>query len=169
MAENTDGKALKRKDLGGTAMPNLTFSDLIPDRLTFTDDLDGGKVYEFITETMLNAEEYNHLKRLQRAIDGTIDSVTDADKDDADAAKRLDKAVDEMLALILPDWPQERRATLKLGQKAAIIQFWTEESNFGERAERERKQAVAERVNEGLQEDWEAQQEAAQEAEAAGN
>lgn len=167
----SDEPLKRKKDLTGAAMPNLDFSDLIPDRPTFTDDDGDGEVYEFVTETMMSAEEYNLLKRLQRTVEGSLGSVTDADKDDAESARRLDKAVDDLLALILPDWPEERRQTLRLGQKAKIIEFWGQASNFGERAKRERTEAVADRVNEGLQADWEAQQaqEAAQEAEAAGN
>lgn len=108
-------------------MPNnLSFSALIPQRDTFTDQ--DGKVYEFVNRTDFGAVETARLSKLQAVIQSSLAAIQ-ADLSNEEAAVQFEAAVNEIMALILPGIERERLAAWTLGQKNAIVAFWNSNQN----------------------------------------
>lgn len=104
---------------------NLNFAKLVPERDTFTDA--DGKVYEFKTQLDFGVLDLARIQRLQDALRDSLKVLGESVFDDA-SAKRFEQCADEMVACILPDLPVERRQQMAIGQKAAVVKWWSEKS-----------------------------------------
>ena len=102
---------------------NLNFSTLVPERDTFT-DVDG-KVYEFKAEVDFGAVHMARMGRLQDTLQAALKSLA-ANTQDESMATQFEQCADEIVALVLPTLPAERRTALSVGQKAALMNWWRE-------------------------------------------
>lgn len=104
-------------------MPNnLDFSTLVPDRDTFT-DTDRQK-HEFKARLDFGAVDLAKVKRLQKVIETALDRLAEQ-PDDEQAAEHLEEQATEFVKLILPTLSAKRIATMMLGQKTRIVEWWT--------------------------------------------
>ena len=104
-------------------MRNLDFSTLVPTRDTFTDT--DKKVYEFKAKVDFGIVDLARMKRLQSDLDTALTALATTPDDEAQAA-RFEQCADEIVATILPTLPETRRLALSVGQKAAIVKWWSE-------------------------------------------
>ncbi len=106
---------------------NRTFSlaDLVPEPLTFRDDLFGGDgtAYDVKTREMLGAIDIARLERLQGRIqEQTKASALLADREGV--AQDLETAVDEICALLVVGLPAGRLTKIPFGFKLTFLSWW---------------------------------------------
>ncbi len=115
---------------------NLDFSTLIPERDTFTDQ--GGTNYEFKARADFGAVDLARVTQYQGQIKSLLDTISQH-PDNEEAAANLETLASKFIGLILPSLPQERVASMTLGQKTMIVEWWTTQ----QKAEKQAGEALA--------------------------
>src|SRR6185436_2957626 len=116
-------------------MPSFSLSDLIPDPIVYIDDTFGGegRRHEMRTSQMFSSEDFAAYNRLQREVDQAqvLMQIKDAAKRDPAKVERamtqMLRILDEMLLILMPDFPRERLERLPTWAKQEIIKRWRAE------------------------------------------
>jgi len=103
---------------------NLSFAALIPERDTFTDIDD--KIYEVRCKVDFGAREMARASKLQTQLPNLLRRLK-KQPDDEHAAELMEKAIEQLVLMVIPDLPQERLDAMTLGQKQAILDWWNEQ------------------------------------------
>lgn len=107
---------------------NLNFASLVPTRNTFTDA--DGKRHEFRARVEFGAVDLARITRLQKSVQAALDTLAQAAEDES-AAQAVEDQTGEFIALILPTLPSGFVAAMTLGQKSAIVRWWTDHEVAG--------------------------------------
>lgn len=117
----------------------FTFAELIPEPLTFKDEAFGGsgQIYAVRTGEMLSIQEVVELERaetnLKRALAGENNTT--------EAIEQIEVMTDRLIALVIPDLPQDRRARIPFAYWMKFLEWWK-----GQQPEPAQGEAVAERT-----------------------
>lgn len=111
---------------------SFDLGSLIQEHDTIT-DVDG-TVYELRNQADMGMVDMARAQRLQKLLPPLLKQL-ESNPDDADIAHRIENAIDELVGFIAPILPKERIAEMTVGQKQALLDFWSQ-------AQRER-QAVS--------------------------
>lgn len=108
---------------------NFSFSSLIPEGPTFTDDGAGGDgtQYSVRLPAMFDSYEYAQMAKLQDELPehlARIASLGDSGPEAAQAALVLDGVINDFMKLLIPDLPDERVKRIALGYKLEFIKWW---------------------------------------------
>lgn len=101
----------------------INLSDLVPAGLPFVDSLPGGgdKTYMLRAADDLSPRDFARLRQLQQQVSGMYGK---ADAGDPAAAQAIADGIDGLMALIAPDWPAERIASVSYAVKMRLIERW---------------------------------------------
>lgn len=111
---------------------SFDLGSLIQEHDTIT-DVDG-TVYELRNQADMGIVDMARAQKLQRLLP-TLVKQLEQKPDDANLARRIEKAVDELVGFIASALPEERVAAMTLGQKQALLDFWS-------KAQQERRNAA---------------------------
>lgn len=104
------------------ARRTLNFQTLIPERNDFEDS--DGRKYEFRSAKDFGTVDQARAGRIRKEMLAAMEALEKNEADEA-AAQTFERATAEFVRLILPGLPDERMQALSLGQKAAIVEWWT--------------------------------------------
>ena len=107
----------------------FNLADLIPEPLTFRDT--DGKAYEAHTAEMFGAVDYAKLMRLRTELATAFSALQAKQGDPAmmeQLAANLEDLADDLIAMIVPELPAERRAAIKFGHKFRFLNWWKEQA-----------------------------------------
>jgi cysteinyl-tRNA synthetase len=102
----------------------LSFAALEPERHAF--ELPGGEQIEFRSRLDFSEQDMGKLSKIEQRLNASQRRL-ESDPSDKQAAKGLRKATEQFVLLILPDLPAELLEKMTLGQKSAILSWWTEQ------------------------------------------
>lgn len=104
----------------------FSFADLIPEPLTFKDDRFGGsgQSYDVRTGEMLSIQEVVELDRAERNLERALAGEGDPS---AEAIEMIQLMTDRLIALIVPDLPEERRARIPFAYWMRFLAWWKEQ------------------------------------------
>jgi len=104
-------------------MPKVfDLGSLIQERDTIT-DVDGA-VYELRNQVDMGIVDMARAQRLQKLLP-TLLKQLEQKPDDAKIAERIEAALDELVGFIVPEMPTERIQAMTVGQKQALLDFWS--------------------------------------------
>ncbi|MCC6192260.1 MAG: hypothetical protein IT318_24780 [Anaerolineales bacterium] len=103
---------------------NLDFSALIPERDTFTTR--DGQRYEFRNRADLGVTDAARLHALQQDVQAALAALK-LNVADVTAAQTFERAVDELVGIILPELPAPVRQAYSFGEKNAIVTWWRDQ------------------------------------------
>lgn len=100
---------------------SFSFADLIPETLTYRDDVLGGDgtVYAVQVRDLLSTAALVEFQR----IDEQIRSLKQNVQNDG-GAERIDSLTDQMLAVLIPKLPTERRQVIPLILRIKFLEWW---------------------------------------------
>lgn len=101
---------------------SFDLGSLIQEHDTIT-DVDG-TVYELRNQADMGIVDMARAQKLQRLLP-TLAKQLEQKPDDAGVAQRMEKGVDELVSFIAPTLPAERIAAMTVGQKQALLDFWS--------------------------------------------
>lgn len=119
---------------------NLDFRTLVPERATFT-DIDG-TMYEMLSRADFSVVSMAKATRLQKQIPTWIDRLQ-KNPDDERAAEALEKAITEMVGMVIIGFPAERLQAMTLGQKQMVLDFWNTQQAVAAEGEAKAGQAAS--------------------------
>lgn len=108
-------------------MTSIDFSELIPERLR-VNNLPDGSSLELINRNELGPEELAAVHSVQKRMASLQEELDDVDELDDEMLAAMNKMNDlsgEILLTLAPDMKPDTLASLKMGQRGAIIQWWT--------------------------------------------
>lgn len=105
---------------------SFSFADLIPEPLSYKDDgLPGatGQSYDVQVRELLSTEALVQFMRIERQV---RELQLDEGIEDSDA-ERIDALTDQMLAILIPTLPTERRQAIPLQLRLRFMEWWRDE------------------------------------------
>ena len=102
---------------------NFNLQGLVQEHDTFT-DVDGS-VHEFRNQADMGIIEMSRAQGLQKLFPQLLEKMQKNPADTA-TAQRIDAGVNEMLGLLVPTLSAERIAEMTVGQKQALLDFWSQ-------------------------------------------
>jgi hypothetical protein len=113
-------------------MPSFSLADLIPEPIVYVDDTFGGdgQRYDMRTMQMFSSEDFGAYNQLQREVDqaqALMQSKGVAQRDPSRVQKAMQqmlRIIDEMLLILMPDFPRERLEKIPTWGKQKIITRW---------------------------------------------
>lgn len=101
---------------------NFSLSSLVPNPLTFTDDAYGGDgtTYDVQTNAMLSAADFAKMDR----INADLSEIAKTTGDAPEQLKLLEQRADELMELLVPKLPEERRQAIPFMFKFKLLEWW---------------------------------------------
>lgn len=101
---------------------SFSFVEFIPEPLTYRDEVLGGNgtIYDVQVRDLLSTEALVQFMRIEKQVRGLQleDGVEEED------AGQIDRLTDQMLAILIPNLPTERRQIIPLQLRMRFIEWW---------------------------------------------
>lgn len=108
-------------------------ADLVPEPMTMR-DMDG-TTYDVLGTELFGAVDYARLMRMRTDMAAAFSGLQ-AKQGDQEAKERtaanLEQLADELIALLVPSLPAERRAAIPFAKKFRFLNWWKEQETKGQ-------------------------------------
>lgn len=116
-------------------MDEISLASLVPPPILFRDNLPGGdgQRYELRPADELSPTDLAHLEQLRQRAGGLFGKTVQMA--DENAAQAIEEAIDGMLAILAPGWPEARRQAVSYAHKIGLLELWHDrQAAFSKRA-----------------------------------
>jgi hypothetical protein len=110
---------------------SLSFAGLVPEPLTFTDDAFGGDGarYDVLSPDLFTPEAFARFEQIQGELNRTKAAIGNEGQGvTSEIFTQLGAMTDELIAILIPQMPAERRQAVPFGFKMRFLQWWQEET-----------------------------------------